>query len=107
MPYARPAPAAARSRGRFAMTRPFAVLLAFLCCGGMTAAASAQVFYEPVRYQYSTGGVTFYYGGHDPRLFNYVAGDVESTAYTSVVNAPHVVERARVYSDRLPFVNRA
>lgn len=92
------------------MTRPLAVVLQLLtCCGWLFAAtaASAQVFYEPVRYQYSAYGRTFYYGGNDPRLFGFVAEDVARTSYTSVVNPLHVMDRQRVYSDRIPFVNLA
>ena len=41
-------------------------------CGALVAlastAASAQVFYEPVQYQYFAGGRAYYYGGHDWRV---------------------------------------
>ena len=57
--------------------RPFAAFLLLLGCGAITTAASAQVFYEPVTYQYRTGDVTYYYGGHNPRIFDHVANDAE------------------------------
>jgi hypothetical protein len=90
--------------------RPLAALLLFLGCGCITTAASAQIFYEPVTYQYRTGEQTFYYGGHNPRVFDSVVNDVSRTTYTSVVwagRAVHVVDRLRVYSDVTPFTNLA
>jgi hypothetical protein len=89
------------------MPRPLAVLLLLLACGWLTAVASAQVFYEPVQYQYSAYGQTFYYGGHDPRVFDFAAADIARTSYSSVVHPVHVVGRARIYSDVIPFTNLA
>jgi hypothetical protein len=91
--------------------RPFAAFLLLLGCGAITTAASAQVFYEPVTYQYRTGDVTYYYGGHNPRIFDHVANDVARTSYTSVIaggqQPQHVLDRLRVYSDAIPFTNLA
>jgi hypothetical protein len=90
------------------MTRPFAAVLMLLVCGGMSAVASAQVAYEPVQYQFTTPtGRTFYYGGHDPRMFDFAMRDAMRTSYSSVTNSIHVVDRGYVYSDALPYVNQA
>lgn len=51
----------------------FGVPLLAVCCavGALSPAASAQVFYEPVQYQYTLGdGRTFYYGGSNPAVFD-------------------------------------
>jgi hypothetical protein len=65
--------------------------------------ASAQIVYEPVKYQYTTGpyGYTFYYGGSDWRMLHFAKTDLN-------VN-PHqvVTEGLRVYSDNVPRRNAA
>ncbi len=88
------------------MNRCLAVVL-FLICAGLTSAASAQVIYEPVRYQYHVAGATVYYGGHDPRVLDLVERDVIRTSYSAVTTISHVVNRTRVYSDAVPMVNLA
>ena len=65
------------------------------------ASASAQIVYEPVRYQYVTGpnGNTFYYGGSDPRMLHFAWTDTN-------VNPHQVVTQGHcVYSDDVPRRN--
>jgi hypothetical protein len=88
------------------MNRCLAVVL-LLLCAGLSSAASAQVIYEPVRYQYNVAGATVYYGGHDHRVLDMIERDVIRTSYSSVATSEHVVKRARVYSDAVPMVNLA
>jgi hypothetical protein len=80
---------------------------AFLLVSGFASAASAQVFYEPVRYQYGHGDGTFYYGGHDPRVFSYARQDIRRERVWSRFTMEPVVQPLRVYSDDIPFVNLA
>jgi hypothetical protein len=42
---------------------------------GLASFASAQVYFEPVQYQFGAGP-TFYYGGSDPRVFEYATRSV-------------------------------
>jgi hypothetical protein len=70
---------------------------------GCVGSARAQVIYEPVRYQYGTGNATFYYGGHDPRMFDHAVSDIDRTRYSSAVTQVPVVQRARIYSDVVPY----
>lgn len=69
--------------------------------------ASAQVVYEPVQSQYQYNGCTFYYGGHDARVFDHVARDIERTTYQAAPTSVHVMQPQRVYSDSIPFRNLA
>jgi len=79
-------------------------LLTLLLAGS----ASAQTFYEPVTYQYQYHGQTFYYAGHDPHVFGYVAHDIDRTTYSNAVTHPiHVMHWQRVYSDTFPHENLA
>jgi hypothetical protein len=79
---------------------------------------SAQIVYEPVQYQYSSGGTTYYYAGCDPRVhevaswptagdrvswgrgngFSFRSGDVHT--HREVADEP-----VRVYTDALPLRN--
>jgi hypothetical protein len=70
---------------------------------GCAASASAQVIYEPVRYQHGVGTDRFYYGGHDPRMFDHAMADIDRTSYGSAVTQTPVVQRARIYTDAVPF----
>ena len=88
------------------MIRLPAFFIAIVCLGWVSS-ASAQVFYEPVRYQYGSGAATFYYGGHDPRVLHLAAAEADRLAYSSVVTGGHVVDRTRVYSDVAPYENLA
>src|SRR4051794_29985573 len=42
----------------------------------VSSSSFAQVFYQPVQYQYRNGSQTYYYGGSDPRMHRYVQGPV-------------------------------
>src|SRR4051794_36346799 len=42
----------------------------------VSSSSFAQVFYQPVQYQYRNGSQTYYYGGSDPRMHRYVEGPV-------------------------------
>ena len=53
-------------------------IAAVLLSAAFAAVSSAQVIYEPVQSQYRTaGGETFYYGGSNPRVFEYARQRVE------------------------------
>ena len=88
------------------MIRSPLALIAVVCVGWISS-ASAQVFYEPVQYQYQYGPHTFYYGGHNPRVFDFAASEIRSQDYTSVATTQHVTPRGYVYSDSVPFANLA
>lgn len=84
---------------------------------GLASSASAQVFYEPVQYQYDAGGTTYYYGGSNPRVhafarlpynaagtwgringFSFVSADMRS--HREVDDQP-----ARVFTDATGLTN--
>jgi hypothetical protein len=82
----------------------------------VSSSASAQVVYEPVQYQYWSGGRAYYYGGSNP-LVHYRAG-VNSQdpgfarsggyAFHSARLDTHrevVTEPTRIYSDSTPYWN--
>jgi hypothetical protein len=87
------------------MLRLFAAL--FVACAIMSS-ASAQIIYEPVRYQYG-GQTPFYYGGSDPEMFRFAHSDY-SQAHNGFIEAHGNVmthrevsyRRPHVYVDRLP-----
>jgi hypothetical protein len=90
----------------------FAASIAVL---SLASAASAQVIYEPVKYQYSMGDTYLYYGGSNPRVFQ------EAWSHYQLNNQPrsydwHGHERTTirkgltgrapyVYTDAAPYVN--
>lgn len=88
-------------------------LVVVLCA----ASSFAQVIYEPVQYQYKTGGRTYYYGGADPRVHQSAAwpsvpgvdwGRSNGLAFHSAnVHTSRQVrtERPRVFTDALPLRN--
>jgi hypothetical protein len=88
------------------MIRLPAVLVAMVCFGSVSS-ASAQVFYEPVQYQYRYGSHTFYYGGHDPRVFDYAASEIGTQDYSSVATIEHGRRGDRVYTDGFQYGNVA
>lgn len=88
-------------------------VLGVLCA--LASSASAQVFYEPVRYQYGHQNNIYYYGGSDPQVHYYAqfpiggdgrfgraggwafaSGNVDT--HREVANEP-----TRVYTDSPPF----
>ncbi|MGH7213610.1 MAG: hypothetical protein ACREIT_02420 [Tepidisphaeraceae bacterium] len=97
-----------------------------LCLGALALAlfvsiptpSSAQVIYEPVRYQYG-GQNPFYYGGADPYVFRYANqpscgissfGRVNGYAFVSGNIRTHREvenEPVRVFSDCVPYRNAA
>src|SRR4051794_33638417 len=73
-------------------TRALLVALSGALLGGFAAPkASAQVIYEPVRYEFGSGEYKFYYGGHDARVFRHVEADVDRMTYGSSVTRRPVV----------------
>ncbi|MCC6423225.1 MAG: hypothetical protein IT447_07065 [Phycisphaerales bacterium] len=65
-------------------------------------AASAQIIYQPVQYQYDA----FYYGGDDPAMFAKAHRD-SCAQYISTLHRPVDNVPLRVYSDCLPWANAA
>jgi hypothetical protein len=97
----------------------FKVTAASLCASLLIVAsssASAQVFYEPVQYQYFSGGRAYYYGGSDPQV-HYNAnmlshepgyGRTNEYAFHSGDIDRHrevVTEPTRVFNDMIPNWN--
>ena len=80
------------------MNRSLAAMM-WVVCAVCTVSASAQVFYEPVQYQFGSGNGIFYYGGHDPRVIDDAKTLIRSREYSSVVRSRHVTDQCHVYSD--------
>lgn len=88
-----------------------ALLLVFV------SSASAQIFYEPVEYQYDAGGTKYYYGGSDPAVHQYARlpynsagtwGRVNGYAFISGdlrVHREVVNEPQRIYTDATRLSN--
>ena len=83
---------------------------------GASSSASAQVIYEPVQYQYFSGGRAYYYGGSDPQVHvdaNHLShepgyGRTQEYAFHSGNIDTHrevVTEPVRVYTDMIPNWN--
>jgi hypothetical protein len=96
----------------------FKVAAASLCALLLMSAstASAQVFYQPVQYQYFSGGRMYYYGGSDPQVHydaNYLShvsgyGRTQGYAFHSGNIDTHrevTTEQTRVYTDMIPTWN--
>lgn len=62
---------------RFALC---AVLMVF------ASSASAQIFYEPVEYQYEAGGTKYYYGGSNPAVHQYAKEPVNAAGTWGRIN---------------------
>ena len=93
----------------------FAPALAAVLLSVVTSSASAQVFYEPVRYQYGES-LKYYYGGNDPAMFGYAErvacrnGYPSSmlNSYTSLHNTlGQIGEKKVVLTDCMPMRNAA
>ena len=80
---------------------------------GSATAASAQVIYTPVQYQFSVGGRLYYYGGTDPSVHTDFAalssvpgyGRTDGYAFHSGDLDRHrevVTERAPIFTDAMP-----
>jgi len=86
--------------------------LAVLC---LASAASAQVIYEPVRYQYELGDTHLYYGGSNPRVFEQARSHYElynrPRAYDAHGHELATIRRGLtnqapyVYTDAAPYMN--
>jgi len=83
---------------------------------GVASSASAQVIYEPVQYQYFSGGRAYYYGGADPMVHadaNHLSheegyGRTQGYAFHSGNIDTHrevVTSHIRVYTDMIPNWN--
>jgi len=86
------------------------VLAALLACV-VVSSASAQIIYEPVRYQYG-GQTPYYYGGSDPDMFRFADREYANTrngfaeAHGNVTTHREVSYLApHVYVDQLPRAN--
>ena len=91
-------------------------IVALLVLVAVSSSASAQVFYEPVQYQYWSGGRAYYYGGSNP-LVHYRAnlnsqspgfGRTDGYAFRSARPDTHrevTTEPTRIYSDSTPYWN--
>ena len=93
------------------------MLAALLACVVVTStavsSASAQIIYEPVRYQYG-GQTPFYYGGNDPDMFRFAHREYAesrngfATAHGNVMTHREVSSLApHVYVDHMPRANAA
>jgi hypothetical protein len=89
------------------------ILFSLVVLACFASAASAQIYYEPVTYQYRAGGTTYYYGGSDPAVHAVAAepvtpgrtwGRINGHAF---VGAHRVVdnEPVRVFNDALRYRN--
>lgn len=88
---------------------------ALLCV--FVSSASAQIFYEPVEYQYDAGGTPYYYGGSNPTVHQYARlpynaagtwGRVNGFAFASGDMRVHREvsnEPVRVFTDATGLVN--
>jgi hypothetical protein len=82
----------------------------------VASSASAQVFFEPVQYQH-TNGMTYYYGGNDPSMKDYIEHVKCRNGYPSAVTGEHynslrntvgqIGEQTYVFSDCLGYRNAA
>jgi hypothetical protein len=92
--------------------RRFAALFA-LCA--FVSTASAQVYYEPIQYQYGNQSNVYYYGGSDPRVHYFAqfpiggaerfgrAGGWNFASGDTRVHREVRSEPTRVFTDSLPF----
>ena len=81
----------------------------------VASSASAQVFYEPVQYQYGDA-MKYYYGGNNPHMFAYAERVACRNGYpSSMLNSytslyytvGQIGERKLVLSDCMPYRNAA
>ena len=84
-------------------------LVALFVCSFLSIPAFGQIVYEPLRYQYSVGDQTFYYGGSNPHLINfgYRHATLEQIRYGRNEFGSSFGQRYQnhtpVYSDLLPY----
>ena len=100
---------------RSTLRSTFAPAVAAVVLSVVASSASAQVFYEPVRYQYGEA-MRYYYGGNDPGQFAYAErvacrnGYPNATlnTYTSLYSTlGQIGENKVVLTDCMPFRNAA
>ena len=93
----------------------FAPALAAVVLSVAASSASAQVFYEPVRYQYGES-MKFYYGGSHPHQFDYAErvacrNGYPSSTLNSYTSLHHTIgqigENKLVLTDCMPLRNAA
>jgi hypothetical protein len=80
-------------------------LVAFVVCAFLSVPAFGQIFYEPVKYQYTAGDQAFYYGGSNPYLldFAYRQARVEQLTYGRSGFGQRFAPHVPVWSDLLPY----
>jgi hypothetical protein len=97
------------------MLKSLIVIVGLLSC--LASPASAQVFFEPVQYQYGPSP-TFYYGGSDPRVFEHASRSVYSDDIAGPYGSryfvgtryygPIISDRPpAVFVDQVPYFNAA
>jgi hypothetical protein len=97
------------------MSHIISASVAVLFCA-LASAAGAQVIYEPVQYQYDSGGRAYYYGGSNPQVhrnanqLSHESGFGRSNGWAfhsgSIDTHREVgTEPTRVYSDMIPTRN--
>jgi len=95
------------------MSRIFACVAALIF---ISSSAFAQIIYQPVQYQFSSGGSHYYYGGSDRQVHidaNHLSGEASYgrsngfTFHSGNVDTHRevVTEPARIYTDLMPGQN--
>ena len=77
-------------------------LLVLLLIISRSTSVSAQIFYEPVQYQYGHGAATFYYAGSNARMIEFAKGYVADQNYFSNKTSVKIPSTA-IFSDRYPY----
>jgi hypothetical protein len=97
------------------MRSTFAPALAAVVLSIVASSASAQVIYEPVRYQYGES-LRYYYGGNNPAMFDYADRVICRNGYPSSMNNSYtslystlgqIGEKKLVLTDCMPLRNAA
>ncbi len=80
-------------------------LVAFVVCAFLSMPAFGQIFYEPVRYQYTVGDQSFYYGGSNPHQldFAYRQARLEQISYGRSSFGRRFQSHSPVWSDLLAY----
>jgi hypothetical protein len=98
------------------MNQMFAVASACALCLAASLSSRAQVIYEPVQHQFSSGGRHYYYGGSDPRVHQRANQLSQETTFgrsngwafhSGSIDTHREVgtEPTRAYSDMIPYWN--
>jgi hypothetical protein len=78
--------------------------IAFIVCALCASTSFAQIYYEPVRYQHSACGQTYFYGGSDPHMIahaNYYACN------THFKRSLHNFDGGNSFNEPAPFFDYA